>query len=243
MYEPDNHYHHRNHQLSWSQLQQQQRTENPSFSQYSNSNIDANNNTKRNCIGNNNEMFWLDHADLSNYQHKIPRKNAIPTGNLLHSSEELLRSLHSFNRPFNDAFQSQDSLYSLVSGVALGKERNSRSNKLNQNFSLQSMEEFLSGNPNEGNIESSTNGAFANRTLQNAMINRKQTISSMLALASPVTDQASVTSLENVNNLIKTSRLLSGEHTDFCSNWSSSQQLEFNRVSFPKILLYYMSVT
>ena len=182
----------------------------------------------------NNDMVWLDQPDIQNYPDKITKNYATLHANSHYNSEEFPPSLNPLTRPFNNAIQSQDNIFSLVNGSSIGRGFN------NQNFSFSTKGDFQSQKAAEI-VEDSfiNNRAFINRDDQNTMINCDRTTGSLLSVSSPGTDQASITSLENVNNLIKASRLLSGELNDFHSNWTYPQQFDYNRVSPLKTIPFW----
>ncbi|GFS09180.1 zinc finger CCHC domain-containing protein 24 [Elysia marginata] len=244
MYHPDNFHYHQNHHLSWLHLQYQQqqaeRIGSPSFAKFNNSTTDANNNsTKWNdiCSSNSNDKFRLDQPVFYNSPYKIHQKLSAPNAFSCstNNSDEFLSS---YTRHCNKAamHQSRDELdlFSLVNESTSGNKKNPGGVFNNQNFSFQTMQDFQNQIlAEEEEYDSSAYRAFLNRNVQNAMLQREQTIGSLLPLNSPVPDHASITSLENINNLVRTSRLLSGEQNDFCNNWTNPQHLDFNRPHTP----------
>lgn len=231
-YHPDNLQYNQNHHLSWL-LQQQKHVRNPTCTLFHDVNTDTNNNTKRNYIGkNNDDIFWGDQADFHDIPYEIAQKLSTSYRvNSVNNNDESLRPLST--QFYDNLHQSQESLFSLVDGNASGHETKSLKvyNRRNQNISFQVKPRFPSHNLEEQEYESSVHNAFINKNIQT---NKEKTIASLLSLASPRAGQTSVTSLENVNNLVKASRLLSGEHNNnFCNDWASPPHLDFDRPNTP----------
>ncbi|RUS85574.1 hypothetical protein EGW08_006657 [Elysia chlorotica] len=222
MYHSDNY--HKNHHLSWLQMQLQQEGAGSPNCNLHNNHIDINNNTKR-------DMFWLDQPGLQNYSEKVTKNYRTPQTCSQYNHDGFLPSLNSLSRPFNNGLQSQDNLFSLVNGRSINRE-------FNQNFSISTKGDCQSQNPTERvqlQDSSINNRAFINRNDQNAIINNNcmHATGPLLSVSSQGTDQACITSLENVNNLIKASKLLLEEHNNFRSNWTYLHQFDYSRPQTP----------